>query len=56
MAVLTADQKRELRNGLERASVGSSIGYSKAQVNDAFQAIEDFIEMNKAAIGAAIDA
>ncbi len=56
MAILTAKQQLDLRNGFERTAAGGAIAYSKIEVAGAFQAIEDWMELNKASLGVAIDA
>lgn len=55
MAILTDKQKSDLRNGLEETSAGGPVTYVKSEVNDAFQAIEDFIESNRTTVSSDID-
>ena len=54
MAVLTSVQLQELRRISEPNR--APIAHTKAQVNAALQAIEDWFEANRAALGAAIEA
>lgn len=59
MAALTTSEKADLRNGVERSCVANAvpIAYTKAQIDAAFQAIEDVWESNalKNAISNAIE-
>lgn len=54
MAVLTATERAQLRRAV--AQTVTSVPWTKAQINAAVQAIEDFFENNRAALGAAIEA
>lgn len=59
MAVLTSAQLAELRQGCasSAAAAGAPVNYTKAQLNAALQAVEDWFEnTGRAAIGAAIEA
>ena len=53
MAILTVQELRQIRNKMEKA--GNS-GYTKPEINDAIQAIEDWYEANRSEISTAIDA
>jgi len=55
MATLTAAQMSTARNSCER--IDSSIGYTKAQINAALQACEDYFENTaRAGFGGAMEA
>ena len=54
MAILSSTQYADLRQAAARESV--TVTWSKAQVNAALQAIEDWFEANRAALGVAIEA
>lgn len=54
MAVLTSDQLCDIRRDLAREF--AAVGYTKAEVNAALQAIEDWFEANRASLGSAINA
>lgn len=57
MAVLTSDEltaiRREVARGLQ--ATGTPINFTKAQVNAAIQALEDWFEANRAAASTAIN-
>ena len=53
MATLTAAQREEIRRD---ASYAFPVTWTKPTVNAAMQAIEDWVEANRAALGAAIEA
>ena len=53
MAVLNAKQLAKLRQGFQRE--GNHGAWVKADLNDAYQAIEDWWEANRANLGSAID-
>lgn len=53
MAVLTTAELQGIRNGT--ATSGVAINYTKAQINAAAQAVEDFLANNAAAISTAIN-
>lgn len=52
MATLTGDQLAELRQ--EAARVVGVVTYTKPVINAALQAVEDWFEANRAALGGAI--
>ena len=52
MAVLSSDQLTDMR---KKMAVGETVVWTKPQLNAALQAIEDWYETNKVAIGTAID-
>jgi len=54
MAVLTAEDLRRVRNGMEKEFPGAVV-WSKSEINAAAQAVEDFIEANKVQIGTDIE-
>lgn len=54
MAQLTADELAAIRR--ECAAFGLTVNYTKAQINAAIQAIEDWFEANRAGISTAINA
>ena len=54
MAVLTADQKDEVRVWLA-ADNRCQLTYTKGQMDAALQAVEDWLEANRAALSTAID-
>lgn len=58
MATLTGTELVELRNGCEASvrTAGVAIAYTKAQINAAVQAVEDYTETTaRAGYGAAIE-
>lgn len=59
MAILSASQCDELRQGITASTekAGVAVNYSKAQMNAAIQAIEDYFENTaKAGFGSSIEA
>lgn len=52
MAILLPDDLTDLRQGVAR---NQTVDYSKAQANAALQAVEDFMESNRAAMSTAIN-
>lgn len=56
MAILTPDQLADLRQQFVRAMGPTPVDFTKATVNEALQAVEDWFEANRAALSAAIDA
>lgn len=52
MAILLPDDLAELRQGAAR---DQTVNYTKAQINVAMQAIEDWFEANRPALAAAIN-
>lgn len=55
MAILTSDELCAIRRHLQTGNA-VAINYTKAQVNAATQAIEDWFEANRASLAAAINA
>lgn len=54
MAIMTPDELADLRRNCARER--ATVDYTKPQINAALQAIEDWWEANRAALGAAIEA
>jgi hypothetical protein len=54
MAMLSNDQLTELRQAVARES--ATVPWTKPQINAAVQAIEDWFEANRAALGTAMEA
>lgn len=54
MAILTTTEFAELRQAIARDQ--ATVDWNKPQINAALQAIEDWFEANRAALGAAINA
>lgn len=52
MAILLPDDLADLRQGAAR---NQTVDYTKAQINTAVQAIEDWFETNRPALAAAIN-
>lgn len=55
MATLTAEELVQIRRDVARAG-DIPINYTKATINTALQAIEDWYEANRATLGVSIDA
>ena len=53
MAILTGDELAELRRAM---AANGTVTWTKPQINAALQAIEDWFEANRVALGAAIEA
>lgn len=53
MGILAPDDLSELRQGVAR---NQTVDYTKPQINAGLQAIEDWIEANRASLAAAINA
>jgi len=53
MAILTANELVAIRR--QCAAERATVNYTKAQINAALQAIEDFFEASRASLGAAIE-
>lgn len=56
MAILTAEQLATLRQGIVRKMGNTPGGVTKATLNDALQALEDWYEGEKATVSGLIDA
>lgn len=53
MATLSASELQDIRNGC--AASNPAVGYTKAQINAAAQAVEDFLTNNSATVSTAIN-